>query len=361
MLKKFLKNNDESDLGPTRLRRRINSLMGKFFNDSSSQNDSPTATSPVTVPTPSISPMASNISFVVISNCQGPVLMNRFLKKCSKSFASRFNSKGVFQVQNLTNEDIPAISEALDSSEVIIAQPIVGTEIEKIRISALKEFAVVNDRHLITFPAAHFSCLTPTARPRFWKSDNLPFGANDDLALGTFFLKGLSVEDATMAYHEVEIYTRDELETLIEQNIIEFEKREEAFDTTIPLSGFYRENWRRERLHYVKSHPTSIVYQYLAKQMATYLGVDDLDQELLASQLGNSNISMPIMRKVKQTLKLEFDDDEATGRHKNLVIPFQEIVQKFYDYYNTLDPEEIEPKIKYHGALEFDRISTWLK
>ena len=135
----------------------------------------------------------------VITNCQGPVLVQRFLANASAQFKTRYRAGGVHQIQLVQAPDVPKIQADLDASDVILAQPLVSTPFEALQLDNLRDYAQRKGKQLILFPALHFVALTPGFRATPpGRAPGYPFGATEDLVLAACYGLGASVAAAVV-------------------------------------------------------------------------------------------------------------------------------------------------------------------
>lgn len=285
----------------------------------------------------------------VVTNCQGPVLVGRFLRPASQQFKARYRMAGMYQIQLVQPGDLPDIARSLEASDVILAQPLVSTPYDILRIDNLRDYAQRKGKQLILFPALHFSALTPGARRTPKRAPGYPFGATEDLVLAGCYALGLPVPVAERLYHGCVWLPEGRPKALVDAGIKAFRSREADFETDIQVADFYAANWRRTRLHYIKSHPTADVYRHLLSQLAPHLGLDDLDLEATGTLRGNAIFALPHMAWLREALDLEFDEDPGMGRMNNEDLPFSQIIAAHYSYYDSLGRRAVLADMKQHS------------
>ncbi len=286
----------------------------------------------------------------VITNCQGPVLVQRFLAHASAQFKTRYHLAGVHQIQLVQAAHMPQIEEQLAQSDVILAQPLISTPFEALQLDNLRAFAHRSGKQLILFPALHFSALTPGIRATPKRGPGYPFGATEDLVLAGCYALGLPVATAAHLYHNMRWLPKGRPAEIVEAGLDQFRTREVKLNTDIPVSDFYEANWRNLRLHYIKSHPTASVYRHLLTKLAPLLGLDDLDLEATRDLRGNAIFALPHMDWLRAELELSFDEDPGQGRLNNEDVPFATIIAALYAYYDTLGRKAVLRDIKAQNA-----------
>ncbi|CUH53338.1 WcbI family polysaccharide biosynthesis putative acetyltransferase [Shimia marina] len=276
-----------------------------------------------------------------ITNCQGPALFWRFLKPGAADFDARFHFLRPIQVHLLTAQDAENAAKVIDEADVIVAQPIVRSPVDAVKYDNLKALCATQGKQLFTIPALHFSGQFALERTCVW--DNAyPFGRTEDEALVRLFAAGASVEEAARFYHEEPLMSRAELLAQMDRAVDEFRTREESFDYDIAMSGFYSDNWRKARLHHVKAHPTAYVYRDLSIKVAEMLGLNDFDLARAEGALGNNQFELPLKRWVMDALDMEFEQRDDVALFHNEAIPFTQLIETLWQYYETQGREAVE-------------------
>lgn len=281
---------------------------------------------------------------VSITNCQGPVLLQRFLRAASADFAAQFQIMPAVQVHLLSGGDAPRVRAALAEADTIVAQPIRNSIVAECTIAHLRATvkAAGGAKELILFPALHFDALQFASVPCPWKGPGYPFGATEDMALAAAYVAGLSPEAAVAFYHDEPLADAETLHRLVEANIHAFETREADAQTDLPMSCYYRANWRRERLHHVKSHPCANVYRALSERLAQRLGLEDYCSDRLVGVVGNNQFELPIKVWVQQALALEFASDPDQVLVQNQPMPFSAFIARLFAFYDTVGAAEVK-------------------
>jgi len=306
--------------------------------------------------------MSARKKLLVISNCQGPVLFNRFLKNASDTLTARYEVLTPVQVHLLKADESARVAAAIDAADVLVAQPVQNCPVSHVLIDELVGTASRKGKQLIKFPALHFDCLFAGMSKKVWMGAqaNYPFGETEDAALASMFVLGLTSADAARAFHEVPFLDQAQLETRIERNLAGFESREEEHATDVRISDFYRDNWRQHRLHHVKSHPCAVAYQELMVRMGKTLGLDDVDPARTASQRGNSQFGMPVKRWVKSALATQFDDREDRALLNNEDVPFETLIETLWSFYASRGVDTVRRRLELDESPVFQKLSTQL-
>lgn len=306
--------------------------------------------------------MSSRKKLLVISNCQGPVLFNRFLKNASVQLSARYDVMTPVQVHQLKADEAPAVKAAIDAADILVAQPVQNCPVSAVLHDELVAVAGKTGKQLLKFPALHFDCLFAGMGKKAWMGAqaNYPFGETEDAALASLFVLGVKPADAVQLFHDVRFVEPAQMETRIERNLAGFESRENEFATDVKISDFYSQNWREQRLHHVKSHPCAVVYQELMVRTGKVLGLDDVDPARTAMQRGNSQYGMPVKRWVKQSLGIRFDDAEDKALFNNEEIPFVDLIETLWAFYKTRGVATVRTRLELDASPVYQRFATEL-
>lgn len=289
---------------------------------------------------------------LTVTNCQGPTLVQRFLRRACPDFENRFAVIPPVQVHLLAPDSVEAVAAAIEVADVILAQPIAKSAIPEVEYLNLKRRA--GSKTLILFPALHYDAIFATASKSVWtKHEPYPFGDTEDQALAAAFCLGITEQAAIQAWHEVPIYSGTELAAMLESNLQEFEAREARFDLDVRMSDFYRTAWRTDVLHHVKSHPRATTYEALADRLAPRLDLIAPDFQLAPQRRGNDVFGLPLKRWVHAALGMAVDEDFESGFLQNNSVPLREIVKVLWSYYSSVGRETVLHRLS--GQAHFDR------
>lgn len=290
-----------------------------------------------------------------ITNCQGPVLIRQFLLPGSQQFADSYELVVTPQIQQVQDHHIEGICQAFDRSDVILAQPFPNTPFEELTVEALRHLAQVRGKQLIFFSSLHLPAFFPTHIPGGY-TEPFPFEYNEDIVLLNLYLKGVTPKTAVDLYHKMDLFSEDFLLSGIHQNIQDFRHRETTFETDIKVAEFYKQTWQKERLHYIRAHPTAPVFRFIAEDVYRRLGFDITNPDAFGASLGASWISMPIMGSLKDGFGLQFSDDPFTARINNEDVPFEGLVANIFDFYREKETAFLTKKARTANKDIFERI-----
>ncbi len=274
-----------------------------------------------------------------ITNCQGPTLLNRFLRRGYADFERQYQSLPVIQIHRRSPEDAPREQEMMAQADVIVAQPVFAQG-HALHFEAIRRLCDAGGKTLLTIPALHFSGQFATERTTVWPGE-YPFGRTEDLLLAALYCKGISASEAATGYHATEVFTGQELRAQVDRAIEEFRARERAVDYSISMSGYYAQHLREDWLHYVKSHPRACVYAYMVEQVAGRLGCVEATPDQTVGAKGNDQFSLPLKAWVKQSLGLRCADEEGACYFQNAKIPFEEVISHLWAYYDRIGRAQI--------------------
>lgn len=298
---------------------------------------------------------------LVISNCQGPPLVERFLPALFDDFAAKYDPAPAIQVHRLRNGKDEArageIAAALDRADVILAQPVLNCPVEALTIDAVEDFAARRGRALITFPALHLPSLFLTEIG----SEALPghpMGGVDDAVLMAAFLLGLAPSAAARVFHETAIRTPAEARDRVAQNLARFEEKEVAHDLTLRASPLYRALWRDERLHHSRAHPTAALYRRFAALFAGPLELRGGPVAEAGSQSGNSRSAYPLKRWLAAALDLRIEDDPDSALVEHAATPFEAAIRTLYRHYEAEGRDAVAARLTAGFPRLKDRIAA---
>ena len=286
-----------------------------------------------------------------ITNCQGPVLFSRFLLSGCPGFRDAYALLPPVQVHLTTEADRPAVNRRFQEADIIVAQPVQRNVVWLTQIDALQEKCAETGKRLILLPALHFTGQTATEVKSAWAGvPGYPFGQTEDRHLAALFVRGLSVAEAVRAFHDDPALSRAELLDGMEQALDEFRRREAVFSYAVNMSDFYAAQWQEARLHHVKSHPCATVYAELARRLAAVLDLPPPDAARIADQRGNDQFALPLKRWVAEALDLRCDDDPEVALFHNAPVPFAEVVEEFWRFYQAQGRAEVARRHQIDGA-----------
>jgi Polysaccharide biosynthesis enzyme WcbI len=281
--------------------------------------------------------------FLTIANCQGPVLINRFLREACLSFEATYPIQRIVQVQQLKAQDQARVREEIALADVILAQPVWNSVVPEVTLPVLRK--LVEGKRLELFPALHWDAIFATSTATGWKGvAGYPFGQTEDMAIAAAFACGLSVTEAMEAWHGVPVLETAVLRDQVEANLRGFETRESAAEVTIPMSDFYRQSWQGDVLHYVKSHPRAIVYETLVPRLVQRLELGEVDLSRVTDRRGNGQLGLPVKRWVHRALELTCAGEFDFGRLDNQVVPLGEVFERLWGFYRAQGAGEVRKR-----------------
>lgn len=297
---------------------------------------------------------------LVITNCQGRKLVNGFLCRGSSQLADNLQLLNFPQAQSITPDHAARFREALAEADLILAQPLFGSELDGVRPMALAEAADAAGKQLITFPSLHFKALLYCSLPSHWRDHaDYPFEATEDAAIAALFASGRTPSEAAQLFHEIPLATKDTLLAQVNADLSGMADREQRADLSVRMSDFYAQNWHKSRLHYVNAHPCGPVYVELASRLAPFFGAKDFNPDLVRHESGNDHFALPIKRWVHDLLGLLDEDDPDLALIGRRPISFLEMLEKFWVFYDQVGADEVarrwQSKEIFHKALALYR------
>lgn len=277
--------------------------------------------------------------FVVYANCQSSALGNMLLE--NEEFSSQYEWDRLPPVQRLKAKDIPEVLAKVRAANLFIYQPVAATVNRPVELSSAFLLDQVRaGTESVSFPSLYFDGYFPHLQSLMGYIGVL--NRVHDYFIAYCCAIGLTVEKTVELMQKENLYPEELSLRLVERSLGRLAEREASSSVDIPLSGFIRARYVREKLFNQFNHPRRAVLQHVAEQILERMDIaaPRLDRE------GDSYLDVivtPVYRSTYRNLKLEFAEEFDTysvAEEANL--KQEEIVRRFFDYYRSMDLADIK-------------------
>ena len=279
---------------------------------------------------------------VVFGNCQSVYLANILYK--TNVIAQNYNIVFFPFIQNLTSEKETGFSSNYMQyiSFFIYQNSSIDNKFSPLLATEESILPLLNPKAVkCSFPFVYFSGYFPQDiwnKRNYLEKNITPFG---DINIQTLIEQGVNVEECERRLKDIDLYSREQLESNFNHTIAELQRREEKCDVII--SDFIIENYQNECLFYTPSHPTTYLLIEVARRILKFAGISDykIDSEGLPE---NDGVEMLIYESVKKKMNLMFQKD--LFRFSGLIDKKRDTVLDYIKKYKQYNYPELQDQIR---------------
>ena len=283
-------------------------------------------------------------TYTIYGNCQARVLAS-FLNS-SELFKSHYQYVTIKPVHIINkNEFNELINDIVPKLNLFIFQPVSENYKGKEYSSSHLIEQLNTETQNISFPSCYFTGYNPEIK--YLKDDKGRMITEQfdyhDLNIIQGFLESLSIEQVKEKIINYNYYPSNFSLTEIEKSLAQLSKRENnIFDTgkqiDIKISGFIRDNYKKNRLFNTINHPSKFIFKYIAEQILKLLDIEDniqLDRDFL------NHTIYPIYQSNYQNLKFDFANPMQYSI-RECVYTLNDTIESYFDYYASLPKKILE-------------------
>lgn len=207
--------------------------------------------------------------FTVIGNCQGPFVAQALMQK--PNFADRYELQHTPAVHVIEKSEIKAHVSRLKDLDLVVHQPILNADrFGGFETNTLR--GVLQGRvPLICMPSVYFDGYFPTLSTI--SGLTTPAGLVHDMAAFHAFDLGWGAQKTERALYEGDIFGTAFYKAAFEQALLGLTQRETDAGVDVRVSDFLGTFGRGEILMHQFNHPTSTVFDEMARRICACLGL----------------------------------------------------------------------------------------
>lgn len=278
---------------------------------------------------------------VIFANCQSGAIGKTLLE--SNAFKDMFEWVVIPPVHSInTSDGIKHLLDSVSIADVFIYQVVNNLGwpeelksnflLDKLKVECLK----------ISIPSMYFDGYFPHLSTMDGKEG--PLNLVHDYFIASGFIKGMSVLDVKNMITSEYLYDEVTANNSVENALNSLREREVTQMLDIRISSYIEDNFKTNKLFNQFNHPSRDVIEYVCDSILDTLGVSEKTYKSSNGEyLGG--IIVPLYISTFKNLKMTFLDDEKYRGVGGVKLSLEQVIQGFFELYQTLNFEFIKMQI----------------
>ena len=277
--------------------------------------------------------------FVVFANCQGPPLAKTLLE--SQAFASKYKWEMTPPVQKICDNDMDDVVAKVQNADLFIYQPVQKSENRPPEANC---FDLLNylkdDAKAYSFPSMYFDGYFPHLQTLNGQIAVLNL-VHDYFMIYSCAI-GINEHDFYSMIRDVKFYPQKISTRLAAQSIKSLIRREQKQKIDIPVSGYIKKNYKKNKLFNQFNHPKRDLFVFVARKILAAIGLDETSLQANGCSYLDA-IMTPVYKSTYNNLNLKFEEDfDSYNAAGNVKIDQLEVIKRFFHYYRSQDVDSLK-------------------